>query len=82
VRIHGIDFSAAREFNWDWAIRWIDDRFDYGETREVALGFIGVNLHVMVFTEREDANGTLTWIISLRRANRAEQRRYEQEAKT
>jgi hypothetical protein len=39
LRIHGVDFSAARQFNWDWALRWIDDRFDYGETREVALGF-------------------------------------------
>jgi uncharacterized DUF497 family protein len=74
-----VDFAIARKFNWDLAVRWIDDRFDYGETREVALGFIGVDLYVMVFAEREDTKGDLIWIISLPKANKAEHRRYEQE---
>ena len=44
--------------------------------REVAVGFIGVSLHIVVFTERED---DLTWIISLRRAEAPEKRKYESE---
>lgn len=49
-----------------------DDRFDYGEVREVALGEVeGVVLYV-VFTIREEA----IRIISARRATRKEAGRY------
>lgn len=50
----------------------IDDREHYGELREMALGFIGVRLHAMAFTRRGDT----VRIISLRKANRVEVRRY------
>lgn len=49
------------------------------DMREVAKGFIGAELHVLVFTIREDADGEVTWIISLRRATRKERRDYENE---
>jgi uncharacterized DUF497 family protein len=73
LRDHGVDFAEARHFDWDTAVVTIDDREDYGELREMALGFIGVRLHAMAFTRREDT----VRIISLRKANRVEMRRYD-----
>jgi uncharacterized DUF497 family protein len=69
---HRIDFAAAEGFDWDTALIEVDDREDYGELREVAIGFIGAGLHVMVFTRR----GAATRIISLRRAENKEKVRY------
>ena len=69
---HRIDFSAASEFDWDTASQEQDVRND--ELRAVAYGYIGERLHVIVFTER----GNSTRIISLRKANRREVRRYGQ----
>ena len=54
---------------------FIDDRDDYGEQREVAIGFIGMRLYNLVFVSKDD--DTLR-IVSLRPANRMEARRYEQ----
>ncbi len=71
-RDHGIDFDGARHFDWETAVVAIDEREDYGELRELALGFIGVRLHAMVFTRR----GRSIRVISLRKANRTEVRRY------
>lgn len=73
---HEVDFAAAADFAWDTAIETIDDRFDYGEKRWVALGRIGITLHVMVYTLR----ATKIRIISLRKANKREKRYYEEKA--
>jgi uncharacterized DUF497 family protein len=81
VDSHGIDFAAVQRFEWDLAIRRIDDRADYGELREQAIGFIGNSLYVLIFTEREDDDGELTWVISLRRAEAPEKRTYERATK-
>jgi uncharacterized protein len=72
-RDHGVDFVEARHFDWDTAVITLDDREDYGELREMALGFIGVRLHAIVFTRR----GGNIRIISLRKANRNEMRYYD-----
>lgn len=67
---HGIDFTDADRFERDWADIKIDDRFDYGEVRQIAYGYIGQRLHVMVFTQRPPH----IQVISLRKANRRERR--------
>ena len=59
----------------------IDDREDYGELRERATGFIGPVPHVLIFTERQDAAGSVVWVISLRKAERKERRDYERAKK-
>jgi uncharacterized DUF497 family protein len=69
VRKHGIDFTAIHSFTWDASIRWVDDREDYGEVREIAIGFIGVTLYAVTFTERDD---DVIWIINIRKATKAE----------
>ena len=58
----------------DTAIETIDDRYDYGETRWVTIGFINRKLHVMVYTIRRNS----IRIISLRKANRRESHYYEE----
>jgi hypothetical protein len=50
-----------------------DTRNDYGEPRFQALGFIEGRLHMLVFTPRVDE----THVISLRKANKREVKRYE-----
>lgn len=72
VAKHGVWFSAAEDFDWETAMVAVDDCQRYAETRFVAIGLIGVRLHVMVFTLRE----TTVRLISLRRANSREVRRY------
>ena len=72
---HGIDFTAAENFDWDTAVINIDDREDYGELREVAWGFIGERLYTLVFTRR----GGRIRIISLRKADKREMKKYDEE---
>ncbi len=72
IRDHKVDFTAAEEFDWDTAFVHVDEREDYGELREVAIGFIGVRLHVLVFTRRGERIG----IISLWKAQKSDVRRY------
>lgn len=72
----GIPFEQAAAFQWDSALIVEDTRKDYGERRFQALGLIGVRLHVLVFTPR----ARKVHVISLRRANQREMRRYEEQA--
>jgi len=52
ARHGGIGLAAAQEFDMDTALVALDDRQDYGEDRWSAVGFIGAELHVLIFTER------------------------------
>ncbi len=68
-----ISFERAVEFEWSSALIVEDIRKDYGESRFQALGFIGKRLHVLVFTPR----ASKVHVVSLRKANRREVKRYE-----
>jgi len=68
---HGVDFAAVEAFEWDTALIQRDERFDYGEVREIAFGFIGQRLYALVFNRRASVH-----LISLRKANRKEIARY------
>ena len=70
---HGTDFSAIYDF--DWATASVEHDLRHSELRFIAYGYIGVRLHVVVYTDR----GIKTRIISLRKADPGEVRRYEQE---
>jgi uncharacterized DUF497 family protein len=69
---HGVDFAVAQGFDWETALTAVDDRRDYGEGRFISIGYVGLRLHVMVWTPRGDD----TRIIGLRKANDREERRY------
>ena len=73
IALRGIPFELVAEFEWDGALVVEDLRVDYGESRFQALGVIADRLHALVFTPRAD----VVHVISLRRANRREIKRYE-----
>jgi uncharacterized DUF497 family protein len=73
---HGLSLSLAELFELDIAIIEQDTRYDYQEVRMVALGPIGDFLYVLAYTWR----GTILRAISLRKANRKEALRYDEQA--
>lgn len=75
VAKHGVDFSQVEDFDFSTALVFVDNRRDYGEVREIALGSIGNRLHVLVYARR----APFLHVISLRKANRRERNRYEDE---
>jgi uncharacterized DUF497 family protein len=75
IRKHEIDFAdIPAMFDGEMLIE-LDDRFDYGEDRWFGIGFLGFGIAVVVWTERRK---NVIRIISARRANRHEQKRFEQ----
>ncbi len=69
---HGVSLSMAGELDWEAALVWIDERFEYGETRMIALAPKTEILYYVAFVHRGDVRR----IISLRRANRREVKHY------
>ena len=71
---HGIDFADVPEmFNYYMLID-LDDREDYQEERWVGIGMLRNSIAVVVFTERQ---GDTIRIISARKANKYERKRYQ-----
>jgi len=69
---HGISLSVAGELDWEAALVWIDDRFEYGETRMIVLAPKTEILYYVEFVDRGEARR----VISLRHANRREVKHY------
>jgi uncharacterized DUF497 family protein len=69
---HGVDFHDVKEIFRNVRVTGIDNRREYGEIRKVSIGPINSHICVVVYTEREDN----IRIISARRANQRERRRY------
>ncbi|HEY0328893.1 MAG TPA: BrnT family toxin [Rhodopseudomonas sp.] len=71
----GIDFADVLAGFLDPDRKVVRDQCkDYGELRYNMLAKVNGRLFHITFTER----GEITWIISARKANQREQRRYEQ----
>lgn len=71
---HGIDFvDVGMMFAYVMLTR-LDDRLEYGEERWISIGMLGPGRAVVVWTERDEE---VVRIISARRANKDERRRYE-----
>jgi uncharacterized DUF497 family protein len=67
----GLDFAAAgRVFDGDHAT-WTDDRFDYGETRQITAGWLDGRMVVFVWTAR----GRDCHVISMRYCHAKEERK-------
>lgn len=75
IRERGISFERFADMNLGTALAVEDARTDYGERRVRLLGNIDDRLHVAVVTYRGDK----VRVISLRRANVREERRYAKE---
>ena len=72
VRDRGLSFDSAAEFDFEGALYAVDKRQDCGETRYVAVGMLGVRLHVLCFAETPEG----IRVISFRKANAREVNRY------
>ena len=69
---HGVSLVFARELDWDAALVWVDDRFEYDELRMIALAPKSEILYYVAFLEL----GEVRRVISLRCANRREVKHY------
>ena len=67
---HGV--SLARSVDLDIAVAFVDDRYDYGEVRYRAYGYIDGVAYCLALTSR---NGKVR-PISLRRVHTKEMKRY------
>lgn len=72
IEKHGISLAAASTIEWNEALTWTDERFSYGEVRMCAIAYIGNRLHYVAYVDRNQARR----IISLRKANSREEKRY------
>lgn len=70
----GLPFDLVAEFDFDTAVVARDTREPYGEARFIAVGLVGVRLHLVAYTMR----GEILRVISFRKANAREIQRYEQ----
>ena len=70
---HGISFEEAVAIFDGPVLTSVDDRFDYGEVREISLGFLGETVVLSVtHTERSERKR----LISARKASRAERKMF------
>lgn len=75
---HGLAFADAESVFAGPCVTFVDDRFGYGEERLITLGLLAGRVVVVAHTPR----GGLTRIISMRKANRREQRIYQERLET
>ncbi len=71
---HGLDFADAERVLTGPCVTFVDDRFDYGEERLITLGLLADRVIVIAHAPRGD---DITRIISIRKANRREQKIYQ-----
>ena len=69
---HGVSLSLAGKLEWEASLVCADERFEYSETRMVALAPKTEILYYVAFVDRREVRR----IISLRRANRREVKHY------
>ena len=72
LELRGLGFELVARFDFEGAIE-VEQEIE-GELRYFTLGYIGSRLHARVYTLR----GDIVRVISLRKANKREVRRYEQ----
>ena len=71
---HGMAFDEAALIFRGLTLTDIDDRQDYGETREISIGQLPEQVVIVVVHTDRDG---VTRIISARSANRAERSKYD-----
>jgi uncharacterized DUF497 family protein len=70
---HGLDFADAELVLAGLCVTFVDNRFEYGEDRFITLGLLAGRLLTIAHAPRGEA----TRIISMRKANRREQKIYQ-----
>ncbi len=69
---HGVSLALASELEWGALLAQSDTRRDYGELRMIGYAPIGARVFCVVFTDGGDQRR----VISLRKANAKEVKRY------
>jgi len=72
---HGVELALAAHIDWSEVWFDVDDRADYRELREIGYSLIDGRLYCVIYTQR----GETMHVISLRKANRREVKRYDEE---
>jgi uncharacterized DUF497 family protein len=75
IKKHGVSFERVVELDWGNAIILEDDRFDYGEIRNMGYAMLENRLHILIWTMRSDVIRP----ISFRKSNSRERKFYETE---
>ena len=70
---HGLDFADTEVVFSGSCVTFVDDRFDYGEERLITLGLLAGRVVVIAHAQRNE----VVRIISMRKANRREQKIYQ-----
>ena len=65
---HGVSLAIAASLDWDAALVWVDDGFEYDELRMIALAPETNTRYYVAFVDRTEVRR----IISARRATRKE----------
>jgi uncharacterized DUF497 family protein len=73
---HGFSLLDAVGFDWEAAVVWLDKRREYSEPRMVALLPVNGRVICVVFVDRPAEWPTERRIISVRKANKREVKRY------
>lgn len=79
IEKHGIGFSTAIRIFEGPVITQLDNSRDYGEVRQQTIGAVANVLVILVV--HTDRDGRVR-VISARRANRQERKRYEEEIRS
>jgi uncharacterized DUF497 family protein len=69
---HGLSLTDSALIEWDTLWEKPDTRHNYGESRQIGYAYIGLRLHCVIYTDREESRR----IISLRKANKREINHY------
>jgi len=69
----GLSFERAVEFDFLSATFLIDERREYGEQRQIAIGYLDGRLHFLCFVQIPDG----IRVVSFRKANSREARKYD-----
>jgi len=75
VEQRGLNFDQVADLDWDNAWIYQDERDEYNEIRFIAYSMLDKRLHFVCFTETKDG----IRVISFRKANNREVKRYEHE---
>jgi len=73
IKERGLDFVFVTDFDWSTATIESDNRLDYGEIRYQATGYLQGRLMILVFKSIKEG----IRVISFRKANKREIKKYE-----
>jgi uncharacterized protein len=73
IRERGLSFERGAEFDFLSATYRHDDRQDYGELRQIAIGYLDRRLHFLCFVQTPDG----IRVVSFRKTNSREACKYD-----